>query len=243
MKHRDKSSIKKYRSPLPERVTTKIVYPTGEAAHENFPESRYAKDFIATVGTPIIAMEGGKVIYVKSDSDKYGRNKALAGEVNTIAIEHKDKTVLEYLHFGKDQIYFKKGDKVKKGQILGLSGLSGYMDTPHVHVNLVEKRDGKYISILYDVKGVYDPRATDKSSRSKKKLENLVGAIFLISIIIALLFFSGITGNVVGMTNNNFYGLIFILVGLVCGGIWIFLEKRWRLLFIYLIDRFRIMKD
>ena len=223
-KHERSTSVKKFHSPIPRGVTTRIVYPTGKYAHEKHPVMKYAKDFVVVPGTQVEAMEGGRVVYVKSDSDKYGLDEKYANEANTIAIKHNDGTALEYIHFGQDQIYFKEGEEVKTGQVLGLSGWSGCMDTPHVHVNRFKVKKGKAISLPYDVKGVKDERATDRGSGGG--LEKITGGMFIVSVGIALLFFSGITGNIVGVTNNGFYGLIFVFMSLVFGGVWIYLRKR-----------------
>ena len=87
-----------YRLPFPETVEKKIVRPTGEYAHENFPESRYAIDFLLDIDTPILAARGGRVIRIKSDSDKHGLDAKLANEANYVAINHGDGTYAEYIH-------------------------------------------------------------------------------------------------------------------------------------------------
>lgn len=228
---KDKSAVKKHHSPIPKGVQTKIMYPTGEYAHEKYPVIKYAKDFLIPSGTPIKAMEGGKVIFVKSDSNKYGLDKKFADDANIVAIEHKDGTAIEYVHMGKNKIYVKVGDTVKTGDTLGLSGLSGCMSAPHLHANKFKyDENGKPISVPYDVEGFeeIDERSQHNISGGSDEgsLEKIVGIIFIISIGISLSFLSGITGNIIGINRNNPYGLILIVISLVCGGIWVFLRKK-----------------
>ncbi|MBI2136363.1 hypothetical protein HYU06_04785 [Candidatus Woesearchaeota archaeon] len=87
----DEQSI--YELPFPEDVEKKIGKPTGKYAHENFPESRYAVDFLLDVDTPILAARGGKVTQVKSDSDKWGLDSKFIDEANYVGICHGDGSV------------------------------------------------------------------------------------------------------------------------------------------------------
>jgi len=137
----------KYRLPFPKRIKKKLAKPKGLYAHENYPESRYAIDFVMLVGTPILAARAGKVVRVKDNSDKWGVDFQYEDKVNYVVIKHRNGTFAEYLHFRKKQIVVKIGDKVKTGDLLGYSGLSGCMDKPHLHFNVLKIRNGKVISI------------------------------------------------------------------------------------------------
>lgn len=130
----------------------KIVRPTGEFAHENFEESRYAIDFLVALNTPVLATRKGIVVKIKSDSEKYGLDKNLASEANYVVVEHDDKTFAEYLHLGKDKVVVKQGQKVGVGDILGYTGLSGCMSEPHLNLNVFKVQDGKGVSIPFEFK-------------------------------------------------------------------------------------------
>jgi len=136
-----------YQLPFPATIEKRIVQPTGEYAHENFPESRHAIDFLLDVGTPILASRGGTVVKTKSDSDRHGLDVKLANEVNYVAVNHGDGTFAEYLHLGKDQVEVEEGQEVQAGDLLGYSGLSGCMSHPHLHFNVFKIEDGKGVSI------------------------------------------------------------------------------------------------
>lgn len=136
-----------YRLPFPETVEKRIGRPTGEYAHENFPESTHAIDFILNVGTPILAARGGRVIQQKSDSDNWGLDVALANEANYVTIDHGDGTYAEYIHLGKERVEVRVGQDVRTGDLLGYSGLSGCMSAPHLHFNAFKIEDGNGVSI------------------------------------------------------------------------------------------------
>lgn len=136
-----------YRYPLPDDVEIQMHQPEGEYAHENFPESRYAIDFLVDIGTPVVAVEKGKVVLVKSDFDEWGLDKELAEKANLVALKHEGNVYTEYLHLGKDKVAVQEGQEVEAGDILGYTGYSGCMSAPHLHLNAFKVESGKGVSI------------------------------------------------------------------------------------------------
>lgn len=134
----------KYKLPFPAKVKTRMIT---SKSHKKHVESKHAIDFPLPVGTPVLAARAGKVSFVKSDSDKWGDNPKFAKDANVVAIDHGDGTYVEYIHFGKEKIIVKEGQKVKSGQILGYVGLSGYLTEPHLHFNAFKIKGKKGISI------------------------------------------------------------------------------------------------
>lgn len=106
-------------------------------SHKN--ASRYAFDFALGVGTPMLAMAPGTVKYVYDKTKpgdycydgKLDRN-ACIDKANLVNVLHGDGTVTQYAHLSKVNV--KVGDKVKRGQAVGLSGSSGYSSGPHAHI-------------------------------------------------------------------------------------------------------------
>lgn len=58
---------------------------------------------------------------------------------NRIYINHADEWHTDYVHLMRNSIRVKKGDKVKKGQVIALMGLSGRSQLPHLHFSLYYK--------------------------------------------------------------------------------------------------------
>lgn len=82
---------------------------------------------------------------------------------NRLRIQHDDGSIAEYVHLGKDQVSVNKGDTIEKGQELAKTGLSGFMDKPHLHFNVIQvKEDGKELSIpvIFEI-GLVRDRVTD----------------------------------------------------------------------------------
>ena len=78
-------------------------------------------DYVAAVGTPVMAAGDGKVI--EASYNKYNGNY--------VFIQHGEKYTTKYLHFKKKAV--KKGDFVKQGQTIGYLGSTGLASGPHVH--------------------------------------------------------------------------------------------------------------
>ena len=140
--------MKVNRFPFPESVPVRISHPAGQFAHENFPQTRYAVDFLLPVDTPVIAVKSGKVILVKQDSDNIHFNTAnlegksleeimkLAAEhTNLVAIDHGNDEFTEYLHLRRDGATVQVGQEVTEGDVIGYTGYTGIMTEPHLHYN------------------------------------------------------------------------------------------------------------
>ncbi len=81
-------------------------------------------DFKASTGTKILAMNRGIVRVAKKYRD-YG---------NTIVVDHGLGVMTFYMHLSKLKV--KKGHVVEQGQVIGLSGKTGYAESPHLHLTV-----------------------------------------------------------------------------------------------------------
>jgi murein DD-endopeptidase MepM/ murein hydrolase activator NlpD len=81
-------------------------------------------DFRAPEGTPIIAMNRG-VVRVAREGRNYGK---------TIVIDHGLGLQTFYMHLSK--INVNVGELVQKGQVIGLSGKTGYAESAHLHLTV-----------------------------------------------------------------------------------------------------------
>ena len=94
---------------------------------------RAALDFKMKRGTKITAARGGVVTRVKEDGDKGGWNKKYRPYGNNIIIQHDDGSRAGYWHLQLNGALVKVGDSVKQGQVIALSGKTGYAAMPHLH--------------------------------------------------------------------------------------------------------------
>ena len=90
-------------------------------------------------GVAVIAAAGGKVLFAFDGQPDILMQDSGPGKTreerngNWVAIGHGDGWVTTYAHLLKGTVAVKKGDTVRRGDKLGLIGLSGNSDFPHVH--------------------------------------------------------------------------------------------------------------
>ena len=76
-------------------------------------------------GTPVKATEGGTVSYAGSEVKGYG---------NLVLIKHDNGYLSAYAHNG--ELAVKRGEKVKRGQVIAKSGQSGNVTSPQLHFEI-----------------------------------------------------------------------------------------------------------
>jgi murein DD-endopeptidase MepM/ murein hydrolase activator NlpD len=79
-------------------------------------------DISVPEGTPIKAAENGVVIYAGNGLKEFG---------NTVLVRHEDGLVTVYGHASSLEV--QRGQKVKRGQEIAQSGMSGSADSPRLH--------------------------------------------------------------------------------------------------------------
>lgn len=82
----------------------------------------YGLDFTAPRGTEVYATGNGKIIFVKSSKRGFGYH---------IVVDHGYGYETLYAHLEKFNV--KKGQKVKRGDVIGFVGNTGMSTAPHLH--------------------------------------------------------------------------------------------------------------
>ena len=90
-------------------------------------------DLAVPIGTIVFASADGTVVRVRDDSEKYGNDRKYGQDVNYVTIRHQNDELSEYLHLAKGSANVGVGDKVKRGQKIAETGLSGWLTAPHLH--------------------------------------------------------------------------------------------------------------
>lgn len=96
-------------------------------------KERVALDFKMKRGTKVLAARTGIVIRIKEDGYRGGLKRKYRSDGNNIIIQHFDNSRSGYWHLQKDGALVNVGDTVKQGQVIGLSGNTGYTAFPHLH--------------------------------------------------------------------------------------------------------------
>ncbi|MEL7028421.1 MAG: M23 family metallopeptidase, partial [Pseudomonadota bacterium] len=86
----------------------------------------------APKGAPVRASASGEVLYQGAELKGYG---------NLVLVKHEDGWVTTYAHL--DEVRVRKGDKVRKGQVIATVGDSGSVEEPQLHFEM--RRDLKSI--------------------------------------------------------------------------------------------------
>ncbi len=130
-----------------QRVTTReqerIIFEHQEQYHESYfdwpvDQARFSRGFLphkrrphlgidlaGPKGTPILAAHSGKVIYT---------GQAFSGFGKLIMIEGQRGWATFYAHLSKIQV--SEGDRVKKGDVIGLMGRTGRATGVHLHFEI-----------------------------------------------------------------------------------------------------------
>jgi len=96
-------------------------------------KERAALDFKMKRGTKILAARDGIVVRVKEDGKKGGLNKKYRPYGNNVIVQHPDSSRAGYWHLQFNGALVNVGDSIKKGQVIALSGKTGYTALPHLH--------------------------------------------------------------------------------------------------------------
>lgn len=121
-----------YSYPIDPNDIIRITYDESPA-HVN--HLKYSVDFIVPEGTAVRAAADGAVVDIRSRFDFGGEDRAYDPYGNFVEIKHPHGEYSEYEHLRKDGVTVNIGDNVKRGQIIGYSGKTGWIAHlgPHLH--------------------------------------------------------------------------------------------------------------
>ena len=135
-------------SPIADMAISQAGASIGEKIHPFYKTKTMHKglDIISVVGTKVIATADGTVKSVaRSDAQKG----------NYIEIDNSDGYVTRYMHLS--DMYVRRGQKIKRGDIIALVGVTGQSFAPHLHYEV--EYNGKImnpVDYMFAHLGVYD---------------------------------------------------------------------------------------
>ena len=96
-------------------------------------KNRIAVDIKMKKGTKVCAARDGVVVRVVENNTRGGWSKKNLPYANLIVIQHANGMRTGYWHLQHNGALVNVGDTVKRGQVIGLSGRTGYTAFPHLH--------------------------------------------------------------------------------------------------------------
>ena len=119
-------------------------------------------DFSAPVGTEVFATGDGVVRGIQESRHEYG---------NHVAIDHGFGFMTFYAHLSK--ILVKNGQKIARGQVIGLVGNTGKSTSPHLHYEV--RKNGRAINpinyFFNDITPEEYERMLELSSRTEQTMD------------------------------------------------------------------------
>ena len=98
-------------------------------------------DYRAKVGTPVYACVAGTVVHAGRHAYRKGWGVSFGIHVIVDNVRFPDKSAglwAGYCHLSKVNV--KTGQKVKRGDVIGLSGNTGRSTAPHLHLQILSTR-------------------------------------------------------------------------------------------------------
>jgi murein DD-endopeptidase MepM/ murein hydrolase activator NlpD len=99
--------------------------------NEELSSTHRGTDFPVIEGTPVVVSNAGTVVLAKE----------LFYEGNCVIVDHGQRFFTIYMHLSKMEV--KAGNQLRKGQQLGLSGQTGRVTGPHLHMGV--RWNGTYL--------------------------------------------------------------------------------------------------
>ena len=129
-----------------------------------------ALDFDMDTGTEVVAARAGKVVAIKEDSNRGCPSDACAQSGNYVRIYHDDGTFADYYHLKKNGALVEPGDEVAAGDVIGLSGNTGWSSGPHLHFIVYRREENKRVTIATRFK-------TSRSAATELKVKEVYKAV------------------------------------------------------------------
>ncbi|MEX6634590.1 peptidoglycan DD-metalloendopeptidase family protein [Hyphococcus lacteus] len=126
-----------YTKPEPASAKSLFSWPVRGAVISEYGSGNLGRrndgvNIAAPVGSPVRAAADGQVVYRGSELEGFG---------NLLLVKHQDGFVTAYAH--NDAMLVKKGDPVRKGQLIAKVGQTGAVTTPQLHFEI--RQDSKTV--------------------------------------------------------------------------------------------------
>lgn len=138
-----------YRLPVQRNIQHHISQAfSGRFSHQQEPNI-YAVDISLPVGSDILAARDGVVMRVQDNYVLDGVDEYFMDKANLVQVLHSDGTIAVYAHLLASSAKVRAGQSVKAGDVLGLSGSTGFSTGPHLHFVVWRNAGLRYVSVPF----------------------------------------------------------------------------------------------
>jgi murein DD-endopeptidase MepM/ murein hydrolase activator NlpD len=113
------------------------TYPYGSRGDGTYP-IHHGVEFVNPIGTEILAVGDGTIVAAGEDkTEVYGARTDFYGRAIILKLDQTFREKPVYVLYGHlSQIMVEEGQKVKEGEVIGLVGMAGIAEGPHVHLEV-----------------------------------------------------------------------------------------------------------
>lgn len=177
-----------YLKPFSKRITKSQPYGSNPNNGINPPAGHNGDDYRTPVGTGVRAACDGVIAYSQVFSDDWENNIGwnTPGGGLVVWLQNNEGTLLlEYGHLSHSLV--KPGQRVKRGDIIAITGNSGYSTGPHCHVGVMPTkpnmgngsygrvRPDDYLTDYWEDEITLAPQSTEQDEEmSQEKLDKII---------------------------------------------------------------------
>lgn len=158
-----------YRVPLALGTSVRVLQGEG-GSFSHYGADQYGMDLDVPVGTIVYAARGGVVVNAKGDSDEGGAGRDMASKANFVIVQHVDGTYGRYYHLQKNGVKVRIGQQIREGDIIGLSGATGWAAGPHLHFDVAKMQGASFETVPFTMntaQGALNTFATGQTITAK----------------------------------------------------------------------------
>lgn len=158
--------------PFTNNSTYKVIQGYNGWYSHNHKRSAYAIDFDLKIGDTVCASDDGYVVGVIQNYSGHG-GRDWIDFANYITLYHPNSNLFtQYVHLKTKGSFVKVGDTIKTGQAIGLSGMTGFTSSPHLHFNVLRATAKGLISEEINFIEGYKGKELIKDLKVEKNLKN-----------------------------------------------------------------------
>ncbi|MBV8085807.1 MAG: peptidoglycan DD-metalloendopeptidase family protein [Chloroflexi bacterium] len=146
------ATLPTYVLPYPGSLTWQCIQ-GNNSGRSHTGRAAFAWDFRMPQGSPVMAARDGVVAMLKQDSNQSCPQNIYACPDwnNYIVIDHGDGSSAAYLHGYQFGARVKLGQRVKQGDVIGISGTTGQSAGPHLHFQVQHTDPNLYVAQSFPV--------------------------------------------------------------------------------------------